>query len=621
MVGQLIRFGGVGGIATLVHVLMAMALQGPLALPPLQANFGGFCAALLISYIGHARITFDADLRHAPQFVRFVTIALIGLATSSTTVWLIDTRLGAGFGIAMAAVAVLVPLMTFVTLRLWVFTGRANREQIDVQDLALSAALALGMLALFWGRMINHDTAWYLLATRKWLAGAQLYVDLIEVNPPLNFYLTVPPLALADLLGLSDTNGQYLWLALLIFVSLSWSGSILKAGLGMTARPRAFLMIGMAAAMILPALNNMGQRDQMLVILMMPWVLGQIAPQPQARGPQIARAAFAAFGICLKPHFILFPFTATLFEIVRQRSLRPILSAGNITFLVLGSAYVAIVALLHPAYLQEIVPIAREVYGAYGAPLVYVAFNFRNEALALLIVVLVARLTVRTNPAVGLLIVLCFAGAASYLLQGTGFGYHKIPFLAFLLIAYAWILASVSYKTLVTIAVCALPLVPMAGLYKRGFYNNRALTEITKVDLAWSEFDSIMALTTHLDVGPAAAFEIGADWVSRYPVSWLVPGAVNRLRDLDCKTEAAVCAKLTEIVARNRSDNIEDVTLNDPELLIIDKQSRFFDRPGFDWLAFMAEDPAWEAVFATYRLAASGDHFDYYLYAPQPAVN
>lgn len=621
MVGQLIRFGGVGGFATLVHVLMTMALQGPLGLPPLQANFGGFCAALLVSYLGHARITFGADPRHAPQFIRFVAIALIGLATSSATVWFIDTRLGAGFGLAMAAVAVAVPLMTFVTLRLWVFTGRASREQIDWQDLALSAAMAIGVLALFWDRMINHDTAWYLLATRKWLAGAQLYVDLIEVNPPLNFYLTVPPLALADLLGLSDTNGQYLWLALLTFVSLAWSGSILKAELGMEARPRAFLLIGIAAAMVLPAMNNMGQRDQMLVILMMPWVLGQIAPRPQDRWPQIARAAFAAFGVCLKPHFILFPFTATLLEIVRQRSLRPILSAGNLTFFVLGSAYVVIVALVHPTYLQEIVPIAREVYGAYGAPLVYIAFNFRNEALALLVVALVTRLTKRANPAFGLLISLCFAGGASYLLQGTGFGYHKIPFLAFLLIAYAWILTSNSDKTLATLVICALPLIPMAGLYDRGFYSNRALTEIAKADIPWSEFDGIMALTTHLDVGPAAAFEIGADWVSRYPVSWLVPGAVNRLHDLDCKTDAAACAKLATIAARNRSDNIADIARARPELLIVDKQSRFFNQPEFDWLAFMAEDPAWDPIFATYRLAETGDRFDYYLYAPQGATN
>ncbi|MEZ5870179.1 MAG: hypothetical protein R3D46_17950 [Defluviimonas denitrificans] len=39
--------------------------------------------------------------------------------------------------------------------------------------------------------------------TRDWLEGARLYVDIFEVNPPLNFYLTVPPLILSDLTGMT----------------------------------------------------------------------------------------------------------------------------------------------------------------------------------------------------------------------------------------------------------------------------------------------------------------------------------------------------------------------------------------------------------------------------------
>ncbi|MCA9170349.1 MAG: hypothetical protein KDB23_21875, partial [Planctomycetales bacterium] len=37
---------------------------------------------------------------------------------------------------------------------------------------------------------LNHDSSWYLIATRMWLDGAQLYQDVMETNPPLAFYLT-----------------------------------------------------------------------------------------------------------------------------------------------------------------------------------------------------------------------------------------------------------------------------------------------------------------------------------------------------------------------------------------------------------------------------------------------
>jgi hypothetical protein len=43
--------------------------------------------------------------------------------------------------------------------------------------------------------------------------------------------------------------------------------------------------------------------------------------------------------------------------------------------------------------------------------------------------------------------------------------------------------------------------------------------------------------------------------------------------------------------------------------LIIDRNSGFFPAPYFDWLAFMAEDPAWDGVFRHYREVARTPRF------------
>src|SRR5215813_700280 len=64
-------------------------------------------------------------------------------------------------------------------------------------------ALALTVLVVFLAPL-THDAAWYLVATRRYLDGARLYVDLIEVNPPLMFWLMTPPTWLGRALGLSD---------------------------------------------------------------------------------------------------------------------------------------------------------------------------------------------------------------------------------------------------------------------------------------------------------------------------------------------------------------------------------------------------------------------------------
>jgi putative flippase GtrA len=122
MLAQLIRFAGVGGLATVVHVLVALVVQAVLPVSAQGANLAGFAVAVLLSYIGHARVTFGMDARSGPQFLRFCLLSALGLATSSATVWLVTERLGFGFGVAMVAVAVLVPAASFLAMRFWVFS-------------------------------------------------------------------------------------------------------------------------------------------------------------------------------------------------------------------------------------------------------------------------------------------------------------------------------------------------------------------------------------------------------------------------------------------------------------------------------------------------------------------
>ncbi|MDM7933606.1 GtrA family protein [Tabrizicola sp.] len=614
MVAQFTRFVGVGGLATVVHVLCALVLRHLLAISDQQANLAGFSAAVLVSYVGHARFTFGVEMRSGPQFLRFVFLSLFGLATSSGTVWVVSSHLGFSFATAMAAVAVLVPGMTFLVLRFWVFDGRTPTIGLFPSGLVLPLLLAVSVLALFWGRMLNHDTAWYLIATRDWLGGATLYVDVMEVNPPLNFYLTVPALLFADLLGVSDTNGQYIALSLLIFLSLWWCSAIIGSDRQLSPAWAALMLVGIAAAFVVPALNNMAQREQLLVILAMPWALRQIGSAPGSRGQDVASAAFAAVGVCLKPHFVVFPIVVTVFHCVRLRSLWPVVSAANLTFLGLGLAYVGYVAVVHPLYLTEILGIARDVYGAYGSEVGPLLAQLQFEALLMLVPVLVALGARGQNREAGVFLVLSGAGLASYLMQGTGFGYHAIPFRTFAMIGCVLLMikASRSGMTVAALAVAVALAGLVAGSVRRGLYSNGAVSEISRIASGLGQVDGVIVLSSHVYAGPPVALALDADWASRYPANWLVPGAINRLARTDCAREAAVCARLAAIAARNRGDNIDDILSHQPDLLIIDRQSGYFDANPFDWQAFMAEDQDWSQVVAAYRLTATTDRFLYF---------
>mgnify|MGYP005843857041 CR=1 FL=1 len=607
---QLFRFGAVGVLATLVHVSAALVATVA-GVPPLAANLVGFAVALSVSYLGHARVTFGIMPRFGMEAGRFAVTALMGLCASSLTVWLLAVRLGLGMGVAMAAVALIVPAATYLGLRFWVFTAETTApRRADTTGLLVAGAVAVAVTAFFWGRMINHDTAWYLLATRDWLAGAGLYTDISEVNPPLNFYLTLPALGLADLFGVSDTNGQYLVLGLLIFTSLAWSGAFLRDGLALSPLRHAVLVAGLGAAMVLPALGHFGQREQILVILAMPWAVGQLGGAGGRSA--IPRAAFAAVGVCLKPHFLLLPIAVTLWRIAVTRSLRPILSAENLTFVAVGAAYVVYVALIHPAYFTDIVPMARAVYGAYGAPLGLVIAVIRFRLALLAGVVLVIALSAGAGRGAMPLWALSAAGLGVYLAQGTGFGYHTIPFLAFGMAAcIVMIVTAPRFGAVVVAAALAFALLADDAI-RRGPYRNSAAQQIAGVAGQIADLRSLMVLTPHVYAGPPAAIAAGADWASSYSSNWLVPGAVNRLARADCGAAPDLCDRLRDIAARNRSDNLDDIETHAPELLVIDRRSGYFDRRGFDWLAFMNEDPRWAGLFAAYEPFGVMGRFAYY---------
>ncbi|MEP7218497.1 MAG: hypothetical protein ABI876_06250, partial [Bacteroidota bacterium] len=56
----------------------------------------------------------------------------------------------------------------------------------------LLAALVATESAAVFRSVLNHDVAWIIHGAGRWLEGAGLYRDIVEINPPLIFYLTAP---------------------------------------------------------------------------------------------------------------------------------------------------------------------------------------------------------------------------------------------------------------------------------------------------------------------------------------------------------------------------------------------------------------------------------------------
>ncbi len=117
----LIRFAISGGLATLTHVTVFVLLVEWLQLRPLYASVPAFLAAVGVSYGLNFRWTFDADGPHRIMLPRYLLVAVTGLLLNLLITYMVVDVGHHWYGYALAAIVVLVPLVTFSLSKLWVF--------------------------------------------------------------------------------------------------------------------------------------------------------------------------------------------------------------------------------------------------------------------------------------------------------------------------------------------------------------------------------------------------------------------------------------------------------------------------------------------------------------------
>ena len=115
---QGVRFGLVGGVATLTHFVIAFVLLH-LGIPVIWANAWGFAVAFHVSFNGHRYFTFDHRvLPAATSRRRFAVTALVGFALSEAFLMLTPRP----EGVALAAAIATAALVTFLMSRYWAFS-------------------------------------------------------------------------------------------------------------------------------------------------------------------------------------------------------------------------------------------------------------------------------------------------------------------------------------------------------------------------------------------------------------------------------------------------------------------------------------------------------------------
>jgi putative flippase GtrA len=126
LLGQLIRFGMVGGFVTGLYAIVYSPLAKFGILSPQLANLAGYFVAMVTGYVLHSRWSFrDHGTRDntARTTGRFFVVSLVSLGLNALFVFILtdSLMLGGPWWWPLIPILFVTPLVTFSLNRLWVF--------------------------------------------------------------------------------------------------------------------------------------------------------------------------------------------------------------------------------------------------------------------------------------------------------------------------------------------------------------------------------------------------------------------------------------------------------------------------------------------------------------------
>ena len=475
---------------------------------------------------------------------------------------------------------------------------------------------------------LNHDVAALLQFAQRMLAGERLYVDLIDINPPMVFWLDALPVMAARVLGLSAVTGLIAFVLALCAVTTVWSAALLRRldrrgdAVGATLWPA---LIGFA--LLVYPMHSFGQREHLLLVFVLPYAIaaaGRAGGSTKlSAGLQAAIALYALIGILLKPYFAALPLAVELAVVARVGLAATVRSPQPWLILAGCFLYVAATWLLLPDYLRVVVPLVAQCYEQTDLA-GFAALLTQDQAPALLLPLLPLGIIAFRLPGallsrvlVGLVLAATVAGIA----QGRGWDYHFLAARgALVLLIGALVVEGLAvlgrpprgWAALGVAAAVMAGLFAFSGVLNPPFkgprnFVNTAASRFLPVVQANAAGRPVLWLTTSIYPQFPVLNYTDSKLAMSFMSLWVLPavygpadapGGVMRYHDPMGWAEGLVYRSV-----------IEGLTRQHPALVLVARagtEGGFHGLP-FDYLAYFGRNPAFAAEWSHYALLTTID--------------
>jgi len=480
-------------------------------------------------------------------------------------------------------------------------------QDIDGTALALACSGFLAAALLFHGNVpLPSDVSYFITADGRILDGAVPYVDIMETNPPLAFWISLPAVWLARILGLSPHFAYVAYVCLAIAGALGLTRLVLQSA-GETRENTAMVLLASAAALTLAPAEAFGQREHFAALLALPYVAAAVqlaegrAPRTSLR---VLIGLLCGVGMAFKPYLLAIPLLVEAFLLWERRAWRNLFRAEILGMAASVAVYPVLVWQFTPQYFTGILPLALQTYGAFQSTFSGTALR-PAVASFLLFLGIAAYFTWRRGGqqrgdwvwiGAGL------GGFLCYLAQLKGWTYQLLPATIFVLIPLLLNVFRNSGLVARTVVLGCLGVVMITGLANFARNQNFRLAQIDEL-LAGRKPQRMMGLTHDLGVIFPYMETRNIVWASRFQSLWMMPAVSKEL--IPAEQQDTIIARVAEIVT-------QDLISWKPDTVIVDRRSDTPTLRGHEikYIAWFSRSPEFVQAWSSYKLVNSNGMFE-----------
>ena len=461
----------------------------------------------------------------------------------------------------------------------------------------------------------NHDLAFFIEGAGRLLDGGRLGTEVMDINPPHVWWISLVPVWLAREIGIRSDTAATIFTAVMAATSLLACDRLIQVCSPVGQNHRALLAVAAIVLLFVPG-YDFGQREHWALILTLPYVIARsrcISGATLSRTAGVIIGIAAGLGFFMNPHLLLVPATLEVWLLARTRRPFVWISAETVSMTVAGLAYLGLVIIYVPSYLEIEVPNALLGYWAFrGMPLgvVQAALVVLTPPAVLAIVGYRTRCKGEKLPALAEFFAV--AGAAYFvaaLLQMTPWSYHFLPGVALFYFSAAVLLLtgtpragmnSIRFGALMILtAISLLPSAAKAVQHFEGGGTTARVNQLAAVFRAHPGPNGIVSgfITSPRDVYPALV-------ASR--MKWALPVCCEYLIAAAVRADEAPAGKRAAIRAAGLEQAriaVAATRAKQPGVIVVDigqDKLGFNGRP-FSYVNWLKANTTFASVLAHYR--------------------